>query len=140
MITITDNLSIPEEELEFSAACSGGPGGQNVNKVATRVLLQFDVANSHSLSPWQKQRIRSRLATRINKEGILRVICQQTRSQAENREIAQERFAELLREALKYIPPRKKTRPTLASKHRRLDAKKEQSQKKQDRRRPTHDD
>jgi ribosome-associated protein len=140
MIIINDKLNIAEAELEFSAACSGGPGGQNVNKVATRVLLQFDVAHSPSLSPWQRQRLLSRLGSRINKEGVLRVVCQESRSQVDNRERVMERFAELLREALKYTPPRIKTRPTFSSKRRRLDEKKHQSRIKQSRRQPPNDE
>jgi ribosome-associated protein len=136
MIVINDKLSIDESELAFTAACSGGPGGQNVNKVATRVLLQFDVRHSQSLSEWQRQRILNRLGSRINKEGVLRIICQESRSQADNRRLAVERFVELLREALKRLPPRIKTRPTISSKHRRLDSKRHQSQKKQSRRLP----
>jgi len=134
MIIINDKLNISEEELNFSAACSGGPGGQNVNKVATRVLLQFDVRHSPSLSEWQRERILSRLSTRINKEGILRIVCQESRSQAENRTLARERFICLLQDALKRTHPRIKTRPTLGSQRRRLDSKRRQSEKKQFRR------
>src|SRR5208337_1771946 len=104
MIEITDQVSIPEEELRFTASLSSGPGGQNVNKVSSRITLWFDVVNSPSLSPEQKELIQSRLATRIGKNGVLRVISQQTRSQLENKELAIERFAELLRDELKQVP------------------------------------
>ena len=110
MIEITDQVSIPEEELRFTASHSSGPGGQNVNKVSSRVTLWFDVANSPTLSPEQKELIMSRLENRIGKNGVLRVISQQTRSQVENKELAVARFAELLRDAVRQVPVRKKTR------------------------------
>jgi ribosome-associated protein len=133
MIRITDQLTIPEHELWFTTARSGGPGGQNVNKVSSRVTLWFDVASSPSLSERQKHRIRTRLATRVNRDGILRVVSQQHRSQTANRDTAIERFIALLREALTEAPTRHKTRVPAAAKRRRLDEKKRQSQTKQQR-------
>jgi ribosome-associated protein len=127
MIEISNEISIPDEELRFTASLSGGPGGQNVNKVNTRVTLWFDVANSPSLSQEQKELITSRLGSRMSKEGVLRVISQQTRSQAANRELALERFVELLRSALKQTPIRKKTRVSRGAKLRRLEEKKQHS-------------
>ncbi|MFA5863289.1 MAG: alternative ribosome rescue aminoacyl-tRNA hydrolase ArfB [Phycisphaerae bacterium] len=124
-------LQISKDELVFTATRSSGPGGQNVNKVSTRVILSFDVINSPSLTDDQKLLIRNRLATRINKEGILRVVSQQTRSQAENRQIALERFIELLQEALKRMPIRKKTKITRSAQHRRLVGKKQRSRLKE---------
>ncbi len=123
MHNVTDQLTIPEEELSFTASLSSGPGGQNVNKVNTRVTLWFDVANSQSLSVSQKDRILSRLTTRVNKKGVLRVVSQKYRSQAANRETALERFVELLREALKEEKPREKRKVSQAAKQRRLDEK-----------------
>ena len=102
---------------------SSGPGGQNVNKVSTRVTLWFDVVNSPSLSPEQKDLVMRRLKTRIGKDGVLRVMSQQTRSQAANRELAIERFVEPMQEALRKVPVRKKTRVSRAAKERRLDEK-----------------
>jgi ribosome-associated protein len=81
VIVVNADLAIPEHELAFSASRSSGPGGQNVNKVSSRVTLTFDVENSPSLSDSQRRRIRSRLQTRINKDGVLRVISQISRSQ-----------------------------------------------------------
>ena len=124
MIRITDSLLIPENEVEFSASRSGGPGGQNVNKVSTRVMLRFDAARSPSLSEWQRGRILSRLGTRVTKSGVLVVTSRRHRTQFANRQAVTERFVELLRDALKRRRPRKKTRPTAASRERRLDAKK----------------
>jgi len=127
VIEINGRLRIPEEELSFAASRSGGPGGQNVNKVNTQVMLRFDVARSSSLSDWQRGRIRSRLRTRITKDGVLVLSSHRHRTQAANRNAVTERFVELLREALKRRRPRKKTRPTAASRERRLEAKKRRS-------------
>jgi len=126
-IKITDQLSVPLSELRFTSARSSGPGGQNVNKVNTRVTLWFDVINSPSLSPRQKELIQNHLRTRINKEGVLRVVSQKSRSQAFNREAAIERFTLLLRESLHEILPKKKTAVPRAVKERRLEKKKHRS-------------
>jgi ribosome-associated protein len=133
MIPIDDTLAIPDEEVSFATSRSGGPGGQNVNKLETRVTLRFDLAGSPSLSEEQKARLRERLATRITKDGVLQVSSQKHRSQGANRDAAVERFAELLRENLREEPPRKKTRPSRAAKARRLDEKRRQSQRKRER-------
>ncbi|MHC1725004.1 MAG: aminoacyl-tRNA hydrolase [Syntrophobacteraceae bacterium] len=101
--------------------------------MSNRMTLWFDVGNSPSLSPEQKELILRRLSTRISKEGILRVISQQTRSQLENKELAIERFAELLRDALRQIPERKKTRVSKGAKLRRLEEKKQRGSLKQER-------
>jgi ribosome-associated protein len=100
MIEIAPGLAIPDAELAFAASRSGGPGGQNVNKVATKVTLTFDVAASPSLTDAQRDRIRARLATRISKDGVLQVVSQRHRTQGANRAAALERFVELLRHAL----------------------------------------
>lgn len=123
MIEITNQLSIPENELRFTASLSGGPGGQNVNKVSSRVTLWFDVVNSPSLSEEQKDLVMRRLASRIGKDGLLRVISQQTRSQVENKELAVERLVELMGDALRQVPIRKKTRVSKGAKLRRLEEK-----------------
>jgi ribosome-associated protein len=133
MIPIDDTLSIPDEEVSFATSRSGGPGGQNVNKLETRVTVRFDLAGSTVLSEEQKARLRERLATRITRDGVLQVTSQRHRSQGANRDAAVERFAELLRESLREEPPRKKTRPSRAAKARRLDAKRRQSQRKRER-------
>lgn len=136
MIRISDTLYIPEEELVFTASRSGGPGGQNVNKVSTRVTLSFDVARSPHLSEAQKGLLRTRLKTRISKDGILQIVSQQTRSQAENRALALARFADLLHAALKPLPVRKKTKIPRAAKRRRLESKRRQSLRKKERSKP----
>ena len=131
MIVVNDELSIPEAELNFSASRSGGPGGQNVNKVSSRVTLTFDVVHSPSLSDEQRRRIVSRLQTRMNKDGVLRVVSQRTRSQDLNREDVKARFAELLRNALRQERPRVKTRVPAAARERRLEKKKQHAATKQ---------
>ena len=110
-------------ELTFTYARSSGPGGQNVNRVQTRAMLQFDVTASPSLSDYQKRRIFMRLAGRINKEGVLRVISQRHRTQEANRRAAIERFHELIEEALHVQRPRRKTRVSRGAKRRRMDSK-----------------
>jgi len=124
MIPIMDGLGIPVEEIAFTASRSRGPGGQNVNKVETRVTLHFDVLGSPSLTADQKERLLTRLKTRINKDGVLRVSSQQARTQAANREAALARFVELVRHALTPRRPRKRTGIPAASRERRLEAKK----------------
>jgi ribosome-associated protein len=133
MIRINERISIPENELNFTASHSSGPGGQNVNKVSSRVTLWFDVVNSPSLPLQDKERIIARLAGRIGKDGVLRVISQQTRSQAANRELTIRRLIELLRAALKQSPRRKKTRVSRAARLRRLEEKRQRSLLKKER-------
>ena len=127
MIEIMPGVSISEEELHFDASRSGGPGGQNVNKVSSRVTLTFDVNASAALSGDQKRTLQEKLSGRINKEGILRVISQRTRSQDLNRSDAIERFTELLREALTPQRKRVKTRIPRAAHARRVEEKKKRS-------------
>ncbi len=133
MIVVNEFLAIPESEVAFAASRSGGPGGQNVNKVSSRVTLTFDVTHSPSLSEPQRQQITARLQTRINKDGILRVISQRTRSQDLNREDALARFVELLQNALHVQRTRVKTRVSAAARVRRIDEKKKRGKTKQSR-------
>ncbi|MGB9498466.1 MAG: alternative ribosome rescue aminoacyl-tRNA hydrolase ArfB [Dissulfuribacterales bacterium] len=133
MIHVTDTVFIREDELMFTASRSSGPGGQHVNKVSTRMTLLFNVAASPSLSDEQKQRICSRLSTRVSKKGVLRIISQRHRSQAANRDATVERFVELLKGALTELPPREKTTVPKRARQRRLDEKKQHSLKKQQR-------
>jgi ribosome-associated protein len=136
MIRISEEISIPEKELTWTATRSSGPGGQNVNKVSTRVTLFFDLKKTRTLSEEQKQRIRERLATRINKNGVLRVVCQSHRTQVKNRDGAIKRFVELLESALEEEAPRFKTKVSASEKRRRLEEKARRSRIKQLRSKP----
>jgi ribosome-associated protein len=127
MIEIGGGISISEDELFFKFSRSGGPGGQKVNKTSTRVTLFFDVVNCDGFSDVQKKRILKRLKTRADREGVLRVVSQRHRTQKANREAAVERLRELLTEALKTKPLRKKTRVPLWAKEKRLKEKKQRS-------------
>jgi ribosome-associated protein len=127
MIEITDDIFINEDELVFKVSRSSGPGGQNINKLNTRVTLFFDVANCGSLSGWQKQRILTRLASRADKEGVLRVVSQKFRTQGANRRAAVERLQQLLTDALKNRLIRKKSKVPYAAKRRRLEEKRRRS-------------
>ncbi len=133
MIEINPTTFIDESELSFSTSRSGGPGGQHVNKVNTKVLLEFDVLNSQYLSDDQKARIQEKLSNRMTKEGILQITSQDSRSQYANKEDAIEKFTDLLRESLKTRPKRRRTRISKAAKQRRLDSKKHRSSIKQNR-------
>jgi len=129
-VKVSQRVSIPEDELRFTASRSSGPGGQNVNKVATRMTLLFDLENSPSLSGFQKERIKGRLATRINAQGVLRVVSQRHRRQAANKREAVERFGRLMAEALRTRRPRKKTQVSRAIKNRRREENKRRSRLK----------
>lgn len=133
MIEIEDDLAIPDEEVSFITSRSGGPGGQNVNKLETRVTLRFDLLASPSLTDEQKARLAERLATRITRAGLLQVTSQKHRTQAENREASVARFAELLREGLHEEAPRKATRIPKAAKRRRIEAKRRRGSRKKER-------
>lgn len=140
MLVINRQIRIDPSELRFTASRSAGPGGQNVNKVSSRITLLFDVRTSPSLTPEQRDKLEQRLPTRINKEGVLRVSVQRERSQARNRELAVERFVELLRDAFDEDPERRPTRQPRWAKRKRLKNKKRQSERKKGRARPSYDD
>ena len=139
MIPIMPGLAIPESEISFTASRSGGPGGQNVNKVSSKVTLAFDVRSSTALSEEQRQKIIGRLATRVNKDGILQIVSQRTRSQELNRADVLQRFAELLRRALTPQRQRIKTGIPKAAKAQRVEEKRKRSQAKQARSRKDWD-
>ena len=121
MIEIKNGVVIAEDELVFKASRSRGPGGQNVNKLNTRITLFFDVANCKGLSESQKMRILKKLATRADKNGVLRVISQRHRTQKANRAATEDRLVELLAGALAKKPVRKKTKVPASAGRRRLD-------------------
>lgn len=136
MISVTPQVSIPEQELQFHASRSSGPGGQNVNKVNTRVTLHFDVRRSPSLTTLQKSLICRKLKTRINKEGVLYLHAQRASTQAVNRADVLEKFCRLLQDALAPRKIRKKTGISRRSIEERLDQKKRRGRVKQLRNQP----
>jgi ribosome-associated protein len=133
LLQIRPGVAIPLAEVDLRTSRSSGPGGQHANVTASRVEAVFDVAASEALSDSQKARIAARLGPRVT------AAAQDTRSQLRNRELALERLVERLAHALEVRRPRTATRPTKASKRRRVDAKKRRGEVKRGRRRPTED-
>ncbi len=134
-IHISSSLTIPASEFSFRFSRSGGPGGQNVNKVASRVELLFNIAASKALDPGQRRCIQERLAPRIDGAGVLHIAVDTSRSQWTNRELAVTRFRELLAGALRPVRQRKPVTRTAGSRERRLSSKKSRSAVKSLRRR-----
>jgi len=130
VLHITSSVQIPLSELRFRTSRSSGPGGQNVNKLETRVELVFDVAGSPSLSEDQKNILLTLLASRIDARGVLHISSQKSRSQWENKQLVIEKLASLLQGALKVRRKRVKTSPTRSSKERRVQSKKKHGRKK----------
>lgn len=125
-----------EQELVYKAVRSGGPGGQHVNKVSSKVQLTFDVKNTKGLSEKEKVRVLDKLANQINKEGVLMMSADNKRSQLQNRVLVTKRFYKLIEEALKVEKKRKPTKPSKAAVEQRLKKKKIASEKKSNREKP----
>ena len=123
MIRVTDKIQIDESEIEESFVRSSGPGGQNVNKVSSAVQLRFDARSSPSLSDDVRRRLERLAGKRLTNDGVIVLIAQTHRSQERNRADALERLLDLIRAAAVKPKPRMATRPTLASKRRRLESK-----------------
>ncbi len=130
MIHITRTITINENEIQEYFVRASGPGGQNVNKVATAVQLRFDVANSRSLPEEVRIRLISLAGKRITEDGILIINAQRFRTQGRNRENATDRLVELIRNAAQRPKIRRRTRPTLTSKIRRLESKRRGAENK----------
>ncbi|HEX4363872.1 MAG TPA: alternative ribosome rescue aminoacyl-tRNA hydrolase ArfB [Solirubrobacteraceae bacterium] len=134
LLWINDALALPVDEIVVRASRSSGPGGQHANVTASRIEVSFDVAASSTLSDAQKARITARCGP------VVRAIAQDARSQARNRALALERLAERIARSLEVQRLRKPTKPTRASRTRRLDAKRRASERKSTRRRPAGED
>lgn len=130
---ISKNL---EPEIQFSASRSSGPGGQHVNKVSTAVELRFNIPESQILDEEEKKRIIKKLEGKLTTEGELIVNASETRSQTQNKKLALEKFYTMIEEALKIPKKRKRTRPSAASRKKRLENKRRQSEKKELRKPP----
>jgi ribosome-associated protein len=129
-VRLSRTVSIPDDELVLRFSRSSGPGGQSINTTSTQVELRFDVEASGALTPTQKRRLRSRLAGRVSKEGVLVLRASEHRSQLRNREAVLDRFARLVTEALRRPRPRRPTRPTRTAREGRLRAKRRRSEAK----------
>ena len=135
-LDVSRELRLPLAELEFRATRSGGPGGQHVNTSSTRVEVWWDVGASPSLSEEQRARLMTRLATRLDNSGRLRLVSSTSRSQLRNREDVTERLREVVARALEVPRPRRRTKPTHSSKLARVEAKRRRSAVKRERRPP----
>ncbi len=134
VIEVNSNVSIPRSELQVRATRAGGAGGQHVNTSSTRIELVWSIANSTAVSDEQRARLMSKLGSRLDATGALRIVASDRRSQQQNRAAAEERLAEVVRKALVVPKKRRPTKPTKASKERRISEKKRRGETKKHRR------
>lgn len=134
MIQVTPNISINEDELEFEFVRSSGPGGQNVNKVSTAVQLRLNIDTSLDITAKVRERLIKIAGSKLTKDNVLVIEASAFRSQEKNRSDALSRLIEIIRKASIEPKPRRRTKPTLASKHKRIESKKRKGDKKKMRR------
>lgn len=138
-LRINETVVIPEADLTWSAARSSGPGGQNVNKVASKVELRFDLERTSALAPDVKERLRSLAKNKLDRDGRVVVVSQATRDQLRNLEDARAKLALLVEQALEVPKPRKSTKPSKGAQRRRVEDKRRQGDKKKSRTRAESD-
>ncbi len=138
-IAVSPTLTIPRAELSFRASRAGGPGGQHVNTSSTRIELLWDLTHSTALSDDVRARLLAKLASRLDADGNVRVVASDRRSQLQNREAAEQRLAQIVRQALIVPKKRRPTRPTASSREQRLADKRRRGDRKRDRRRKDND-
>jgi ribosome-associated protein len=138
-LDVAPGVRIPAHELQLNAVTGSGPGGQHVNRSATRIELRWNVRTTRALRDEQRSRVLAKLATRVDSEGLIRIVAGEFRSQSQNRRAALERLAALVARALVVQPPRRATKPTRSSVERRLTDKRQRGATKQQRKRD-HDD
>ena len=134
LLQVNDTLSIPRSELDVRVSRASGAGGQHVNKTSSRVEIFWNIPGSRALSEEQRFRLTEKLASKLTTEGSIRVVASDMRSQSRNRDLAEERLADLVRRALIIPKKRRAMKPTRAAKEARLESKKRHSTKKRDRR------
>jgi ribosome-associated protein len=139
LLRVNDAFSIPRGELDVRVSRSSGAGGQHVNKTSSRVEIFWNVRGSPALSEDQRVRLLDRLASRLTTDGSVRIVASEMRSQTRNRDLAEEKLADLVRRALVIPKKRRPTRPTKASKEARLEGKKRRSNTKRERRNKSFD-
>lgn len=133
-LNVTPELAIPRQELEYRATRSSGPGGQHVNTSSTRIELFWNLTGSQAISDEQRERLRLKLASRLDSHGRVRVVASGRRSQRQNRRDADERLAALIKYALRVAKKRRPTKPTRAAREKRLAEKKRRAEVKRERR------
>ncbi len=132
-LSVNESVAIPRSELDVRVSRSSGAGGQHVNKTSSRVEIFWSIKASKAISEGERARLIDKLRSKLTTDGSIRVVASDMRSQSRNRELAEERLAELVRRALVIPRKRRPTRPTKASKEARLEGKKRQANKKRDR-------
>ena len=138
-LLVNESVAIPRSELDVRVSRSSGAGGQHVNKTSSRVEIFWNIPSSQAISEEERSRLLDKLASKLTTEGSVRVVASDMRSQSRNRELAEERLAELVRRALIIPKKRRATKPTKASKEARLEEKKRQAKKKRDRQQRSFD-